>query len=279
MDIRKNVSTLRARGTWRQRLSAVAVGLLAALLAAPGAAVTVPDLPLQTGTAYPPANIMFILDDSGSMNFVAMPRDVKDFGDLTNYGAIQAGLNDNPTDRSYLNNSLYYDPRNTYLAWMTDAGTRMTGGRDVTAVFTSWDQAGTGLGTRDLRDSAEGFFYVPKAGVTSSTNANDFDKYFVTTLAGTTVVARTLRRAIHDETGIDVARNGSRDFSINVPTGTTRLEVVTSGGTGDARLVVFNPLGVESCNVNNDGGNNERCELNTTILPGNRTVTIRATGG
>ena len=35
----------------------------------PGRAVDIPNLPLQTGAAYPPANVMFILDDSGSMTW------------------------------------------------------------------------------------------------------------------------------------------------------------------------------------------------------------------
>jgi type IV pilus assembly protein PilY1 len=269
----------RTRATWRQRLLSVAIGLGAALVAAPGAAVTVPDLPLQTGTAYPPANIMFILDDSGSMNFVAMPRDVKDDGDGTNYGAVQDGLNDNPTDRSYLNNSLYYDPRNTYLAWMTDAGSRMTGGRDVTAVFTSWDQATTASGTRDLRDNPEGFFYVPKAGVTSSTNAADFDKYMVTTIAGVTAVALVQRRSIFLDDDVDVNNGSSERFTVNVPIGTTRLEVVLGGGSGNGTLIVHNPLGQESCNRNASNGNNEVCDLSGTIGVGNRNIFVAAASG
>jgi type IV pilus assembly protein PilY1 len=267
----------RIRATWRQRLLATAIGLGAVLVAAPGAAVTVPDLPLQTGTAYPPANIMFILDDSGSMNFVAMPRDVSDAGDPANYG-VPRGLGENPTDRSYLNNTLYYDPRNDYLAWMTASGSRMTGGRDVTAVFTSWDQASTASGTRDLRDNVEGVFYVPKAGVTSSTNAADFDRYFVTTIAGTTVVARAERRMIFEDDDVDVDRRDTERFTVNVPIGTTRLEVVLSGGTGDGTLIVHNPLGVTSCTSDRNRSNEESCDLSGAIGAGNRNIFVGALG-
>ena len=44
------------------------VGLFAALATMPGRAVDIPNLPLQTGAAYPPANVMFILDDSGRLH-------------------------------------------------------------------------------------------------------------------------------------------------------------------------------------------------------------------
>src|SRR3546814_12638711 len=44
-----------------------AIACMATLAVSSGHAVEIPDLPLQTGAAYPPANVMFILDDSGSM--------------------------------------------------------------------------------------------------------------------------------------------------------------------------------------------------------------------
>src|SRR6478609_8780808 len=59
--------------TPRRHLLAPAFAFCATLLALPSAAVTIPDVPLQSGSAYPPANVMFILDDSGSMEFDFMP--------------------------------------------------------------------------------------------------------------------------------------------------------------------------------------------------------------
>ncbi|MGY0632653.1 pilus assembly protein [Luteimonas sp. A478] len=50
-----------------QRLRAALFGLLAVLLASPGYALDIPDVPLQSTVSVPP-NIMFILDDSGSMH-------------------------------------------------------------------------------------------------------------------------------------------------------------------------------------------------------------------
>ncbi|MFX6861588.1 hypothetical protein ABTH25_19680, partial [Acinetobacter baumannii] len=61
----------------RIRMSSKTTALLAAfsatLLGLPVGAATFPNYPLQTGTGSVPPNILFILDDSGSMNFPHMP--------------------------------------------------------------------------------------------------------------------------------------------------------------------------------------------------------------
>ena len=41
----------------------------------------------------------------------------------TSTGASRTGLKDNPHDRSYLNNTIYYDPRINYQPWLTADGT------------------------------------------------------------------------------------------------------------------------------------------------------------
>lgn len=55
-----------------QRLGAALLGLFSVLLASPGHALDIPDVPLQSSVSVPP-NIMFILDDSGSMHGEIMP--------------------------------------------------------------------------------------------------------------------------------------------------------------------------------------------------------------
>ena len=55
------------------RLLAGALTFFATLVAAPGYAVDIPNVPLQSQAEYPPANVMFILDDSGSMAWDFMP--------------------------------------------------------------------------------------------------------------------------------------------------------------------------------------------------------------
>jgi type IV pilus assembly protein PilY1 len=260
-----------------KRLLPVCMAFAATLVAAPGHAVTIPNLPLQTGTAYPPANVMFILDDSGSMNFVAMPRDVKDDEDRTNYGDVQDGLNDSPRDRSYLNNTVYYDPRQTYLPWATGVGSaRLSGGTSVDSAYTSWSAVdGNDIscgwncvvkGTRDLRGNVESVFYMPKTGVTSSTSASDFIRYRINA-SGRVVVQGTPNKARVPgfpkgplSSGMDP--NTGRTFPILVPSGATRIDVATSGGGKNVELNLVDPGGDLACRSNNGNGGESCAENN-----------------
>ncbi len=64
------------RSTAQTRLLAFTPALLATLMALPvQAAITIPKVPLQSGSAVAP-NVMFILDDSGSMHGEIMPSDI-----------------------------------------------------------------------------------------------------------------------------------------------------------------------------------------------------------
>jgi type IV pilus assembly protein PilY1 len=249
-----------------KRLLPVGVALAATLVAAPGHAVTIPDLPLQTGTAYPPANVMFILDDSGSMNFVAMPNDVKDDDDHTNYGDVQDGLNDNPRDRSYLNNTIYYDPRQTYLPWATGAGsTRLAGGTSVDSVYKSWSAADDSAGTRDLRNNVESVFYVPKTGVTSSTSTADFTRYRINS-AGKVVVQGTASKTQvagfpKGPLSSDMNAYTERTFQVAVSSTATRLDAATTGGGKHVELNLVDPDGDLACRSNNGNGG-ESCTEN-----------------
>src|SRR5690606_17749184 len=97
----------------RQRGIACLTAFLATLLAAPaGAAIDIPDDPLTSGARVAP-NILFILDDSGSMAFEAMPDD---------------SLGSGWSNRTYVNNAVYYDPSKTYQTWMGADGNRLSGG-------------------------------------------------------------------------------------------------------------------------------------------------------
>ena len=170
----------------KTRPQAFAAGLMAALVAAPVAAVDVPDLPLQTGSAYPPANVMFILDDSGSMVFEAMPDDT-------------SSLDDDIDDKSYVHNTIYYNPAVDYLAWMTSGGTRMTGGTSYSAAYADLSLAGGD--TVDLADddSCEWVyrngsprqvcggvqtFFVPKVAGTTSDDEEDYWRYQIRMVGG-----------------------------------------------------------------------------------------------
>ena len=220
----------------RHLLHAVATAAITLLALPVNAAIVFPDNPLQTGASIPP-NIMFILDNSGSMASVSMPDCHVD----PEYQGTSVGcsgkLSDSADDRSYLNNTIYYDPRIDYKPWMTADGiNRMSGGQDVTAVFKDWNNAGTGRGTRDLRDSDESIFYVPKKGVTNSTKESDFERYQVRNVGGVAKVMRgsgdvtTLNSDSWDDRDIDELSWWRGTFV--VPAGTTSVRFRARKGSG-----------------------------------------------
>ncbi|MFT3898206.1 MAG: PilC/PilY family type IV pilus protein [Thermomonas sp.] len=228
----------------RSRVFGFWCALLATLACQPALAVDgVPfdNKPLQSGASIPP-NIMFILDNSGSMALVSMPFDVQDPEYTgTSTGAGQTGLKDNPHDRSYLNNTIYYNPNLQYNPWMNaDGTTRMTGGTDPTQVYLDWNLADTGRGTRDLRDNSESIFYVPKTGVTSSTDPNDFVKYWVRNNGGTAQVVTSSASVLNTWTQT-ISKGNWAYQTITVPTGTIQLLIQISGNSnarGNADLYV-----------------------------------------
>lgn len=132
----------RARGrVARSSLMGATVAFFATLLALPShAALNVENVPPQSGNGVPP-NIRFILDDSGSMTWERMPQN----GNRNN-----EGLPNTIESRSYVFNTIYYDPRITYQPWMTATGTRMVGGTSYNAAYADFSRAGGS--TIDLSD-------------------------------------------------------------------------------------------------------------------------------
>ncbi|MCL7714192.1 pilus assembly protein [Stenotrophomonas mori] len=114
------------RGRPARHWHAGALGFLAGLLALPvGAAIRLPDEPLTTASRVAP-NILFILDDSGSM------------GDWRMYNP-QVGLSTTYGQYAYPRNTLWYNPFNTYQPWLKADGGRLTGGTSYNAAFMHHD--------------------------------------------------------------------------------------------------------------------------------------------
>lgn len=119
-------TSIRASG-----FTAFFVALLATVLGLPVAhATSFPQYPLQTGASYVPPNILFILDDSGSMGRVRMPVD------------SDGELAESIADRSSSHNTVYYNPKITYRTWMKPDGERMTGGTSYDRVYSDYDRVG-----------------------------------------------------------------------------------------------------------------------------------------
>ena len=77
------------------------------------AGYTVPDSPLQTGSRVP-ANLMLVLDDSGSMGSDYMPDTVPNITTTDDF-----------RNQVYTRNTIYYNPAVTYRPWRTAVGGRV----------------------------------------------------------------------------------------------------------------------------------------------------------
>lgn len=122
------------RSRWTQRSLPFLYAFLVTLFALPASAnIPIPDDPLTTGARVPP-NILFLLDDSGSMAFNYMPDNA-------------------PTGwrrETYVHNTVFYNPATTYRPWVTADGSLRSGGTEYSAVYGDFNNAsGT---TIDLYD-------------------------------------------------------------------------------------------------------------------------------
>lgn len=122
-------SRRRPAGPSRSRWAIPAAFACALLAGNASAHLDIPDDPPTTASRMAP-NILFILDDSGSMAFDYMPN------------SVPATSTPNVADQAYTRNTLYYNPAVNYQAWMRADGNRMTGGTSYTAAYGSFNLAG-----------------------------------------------------------------------------------------------------------------------------------------
>lgn len=152
-----------ARKPRRQILLTAALTFCATLLALPVHSVTMPDIPLQAGSPIAP-NIMFILDDSGSMHFEIMPDEYIFFnqsngsstylfprangvyGDSdynNNVATVDSGVGYNALTRSPQVNRIYYNPTVTYAPWAKADGS-LYPNASLTCALHNPERPGTG---------------------------------------------------------------------------------------------------------------------------------------
>src|SRR5690606_20956707 len=218
----------RRRAGWRERGATLLFACLATLLGAPVSAATTDvnsyAIPLQTGTPYPAPNIMFILDDSGSMTYSAMPADVTSFSRLDN----------DIFDKSYVHNTLYYNPYTDYEPWKKADNSRYTGGKSYNAVYSSDDLA-SGY-TTNLCDETQVYF-VPKAGAKDLDDEDNYDEYRISCSGSDFVVIKTGPEKRESWNNRDIDKREWWYGTIDVPAGATRLVVTAENGRGgDADL-------------------------------------------
>ncbi len=219
----KNIVLKKTAQKLTNKLNPLALGLLAVLMALPAqSGIVIPDTPLQSGTPVPP-NLWFVLDNSGSMEYIALYDE--EVGPITGAGADlnlaeQANDDFGPTNnmsrQSYTSNTIHYNPNVTYTTWRTSIGGFFPN-TPYTAVYSSTTLASGG--TISLA-GADQVFHVPKNGIT---NINDATQYFRYTIKTNGTIERTERTNL---AGVWAWRNPTNITTLNWTDPTTGAAVV-----------------------------------------------------
>ncbi|WP_158601712.1 pilus assembly protein [Solilutibacter pythonis] len=198
------------------------------------ATTSFPQEPLLVGKGSIPPNILLIMDDSGSMSWPHMPDN-------------QDKLSGNYYDRTYVINTLYYNPQKTYKPWRT-AGTGLDD-RLAEANFkaVASDSISVSARTVDLRGSPDSYFYVPKPGVVNpGWNAANYDTYRVgasnssSSYQGGAVQKKGATTTVIVLNGLEDVRpwKYSACFAVDASS-MEELTINTYGGSGDGDIYIF----------------------------------------
>ena len=266
----------------RRRFASMLVVCVSALLTLPAAlAVSFSNVPLQSGSAYPPADLMLVIDDSGSMAGDKMPD---------NPAAVSPV---DISDLAYPRNGLSYNPNTTYKPWIKADGTRQTGGTSYTSVSdsdTNVATAVTSTSTTSLANTLQ-IYYAPKlldaSGNPSGDMSNSGNYYYYQIVNGTDVqrsstYGATVRTTVSPpdqypsgfpKTGLS-ATTGTygafvQTYSFTLPAGVDTLDIATSGGSESKNGVDLYvrrgsapTTGTYDCR-SNGSNNNEDCSFNS----------------
>src|SRR5690606_34879432 len=157
---------------WRQRpLIRGVVFLLCGWLSGVSHAVDFPTLPLQTGVVQPAPNVIFILDDSTSME-----DDTLDTGLSWSSSTPSLGSG---TGAPYTKNPLSYNPHITYQPWASANNTNTDvvrlGNANYNNAYNSVEFATSGNRT-NLSNSTQ-TFYVPKSAASVHSDPKQYYRY------------------------------------------------------------------------------------------------------
>jgi len=290
---RKLTQMLRTHTEW----GLLPTAFLATLLALPvNAAVKIPADPLASGVLVAP-NILFILDDSGSMQWeninngsIASITGSGNFSDGPSKDGVKKGnTGDISTstgnswvyEQNYITNTLFYNPTVNYAAWMGADGNRLAGGTSYSDAYSDSnyvDYTGVEANTSSSHinlSSVGRTYYAPKntanTDVTYLSNIGNYYRYQIP-IGGADVVrgeygqvvANVTTLAGFPKTSVGIAKGNWVYYPITLPAGTSSFTVKTSGGSGDADLYVRkdgNPTtGTYDCK-SIASGNNESCPI------------------
>ena len=211
------------------RLAALAAftATLMALPVSSALAQSFPDYPLQTGAGNVEPNLLFILDDSGSMAFDDMPNPVvPTICRRASNGSCADSIRH--TGQVYSGNTVYYNPATTYRPWQDASGALMTGGTTLSSVYASFNFAGTGYANGES----------DTVNLTSPTSCENYDYNGTSTqvCGGTQTffAPKSTNEADHTPAYLGNIANYYR-YQIRNVSGTTRIvrsEMATSGTAG-----------------------------------------------
>ncbi|TZF91829.1 pilus assembly protein [Cognatilysobacter lacus] len=204
--------------------AAVAAILLGGVQSSPvQAASSFPDYPLQSGAGTVPPNILFMLDNSGSMADSFMP--VPGLAAMTDVSLASA--------KAF--NSLAYDPSVTYSPWDTTdtsgSATTVPGGTTYGAVYLDDTQATT---TGSIGGNARSVFYVLR-NTSAPATATSYDRYRIDS-SGT--VQKASVTSVNTDGTLSIAamaQGAYTDYSVSLP-----------GNTGSSASVYLTPVGTWS---------------------------------
>lgn len=288
---RNMARVLRPRAHWY----VVPAAFFATMLALPvNAGVVIPKDPLASGVRVAP-NILFILDDSGSMawaninngsianitgtgGFTSSP-DANGVGSGTGIGSESTGKTDMYM-QNYVTNTLYYDPSVDYEPWMDFDGNRVTGGTGYTTVYdadkyVTHTGAGTNGGSKNLSLKMQTFYVPRNPSSTNTTYLSTADNYYrYQIVSGGGDVVRAVYGRVTSTSGAvtvspasgSVAGTATNTHTItSVPAGSKLTVKFTSPSSSKTVLFYLkNPGGGEECNKSINAGDSDTCTVNST---------------
>lgn len=288
--------------SYRQAMRAVAVAgslLLGFPAAVSSQTIDIPNYPLQSGAGNVPPNIMYILDDSGSMSFEYMANpDIADVCRRSSSGSCQSP--NYSTFDAPAGNTLAYRPGTKYEGWRTSDGTEMSTGKSYSAAYADYHLAGTDITTINLADSTDCFtsrrngadrqvcggtqtFLVPKSSTDTSTaylrQLTNYYRYQIRNINGTPRIVRSELKTgggVGDTPGVanynitrDIERINEDDsvsYYIRIDDGWMSAAITPlSNSNGDVRLRIYAPnrdpygTGTQICDANANRNQSESC--------------------
>ena len=283
---RKLARAVRTRTAWR----VVPAAFVATLMALPlNAAVVIPGDPLASGVRVAP-NILFILDDSGSMASDFMPDNVP------------ATTAPDVSDFAYTRNSLSYNPAVEYYPWVNADGNRLSGGTSYTSAYSDTQYVNyTGVrdngttavittsGTTNLANQVRTFYVPIDTAQTADTYLREGRNYYRYQITPSGKIYRSEWKTSGSATSPSVsgnlgtfagtsAGNYSNTWNVVVPEYSYGLTFATAGGSvsgSDDGVNLYIRSGNSTVNINSpnytdrsrNDGNSESISRATSTTP------------